>query len=104
MQLGAVLLLVLAGLHDWLCRLRRARPALPFVGSLPGHGEPKAFTDGTYLDKKWWTANFHAKPGSYDDIWRYHPWRAPGKAPVFDACGKAGGTDKEVSNAGAFCH
>jgi len=68
----------------------------------PGTAKPKAFTDGTYLDKKWWTANFHAKPGSYDDIWRFHPWRAPGKAPVFDACGKAGGTDKEVFNAGAF--
>ena len=26
----------------------------------PGTAKPKAFTDSTYLDKKWWTANFHA--------------------------------------------
>ena len=25
------------------------------------------------------------------DLYRYNPWRAPGTAPVFDPCGKAGG-------------
>jgi len=68
----------------------------------PGTAKPAAFTDGTYLHKKYWTANFNATPGSYDDIWRFHPWRAPGHAPVWDACGMAGGTRTEVFNAGAY--
>jgi len=55
-----------------------------------------------YLDKKYWTANHGAEPGSYEDIWRFNPWRAPGKAPVWDACGMAGGTHTEVFNAGAY--
>ena len=29
--------------------------------------------------------------GSKADYWYYSPWRAPGEAPVFDACGLAGG-------------
>ena len=33
-----------------------------------------------------------AKPGSVDDIYQHNPWRAPGAAPVADACGLAGGT------------
>ena len=68
----------------------------------PGTPKPAAFLDGTYLDKKWWTANQNATPGSFDDIWRFHPWRAPGHAPVFDACGMAGGVTHEVFNAGAY--
>ena len=68
----------------------------------PGTVKPSSFIDGTYLDKRWWTANFHATPGSVDDIWRFHPWRAPGHAPVYDACGMAGGTPTEVFNAGAY--
>jgi len=31
-----------------------------------------------------------------------HPWRAPGNAPVMDACGMAGGSDKDNSLAGGF--
>jgi len=68
----------------------------------PGTPKPAAFTDGTYLDKRWWTANFNATPGTVDDIWRFHPWRAPGHAPVFDACGMAGGVQTEMFNAGAY--
>ena len=56
----------------------------------------------TYLDKKYWTANFNATPGSYEDIFKFNPWRAPGHAPVSDACGMAGGTPVEVFNAGAY--
>jgi len=68
----------------------------------PGTPKPKSFIDGTYLDKKWWSANQNATPGSPEDIWRFHPWRAPGHAPVFDACGMAGGVQQEVFNAGAY--
>ena len=33
-----------------------------------------------------------ARAGSAADIDRHNPWRAPGAAPVADACGLAGGT------------
>eukprot|EP00729_Bicosta_minor_P008933 gene8933-1855_t len=38
------------------------------------------------------TMNKDAVAGSVNDTYRYNPWRAPGFAPVFDACGMAGGT------------
>ena len=65
-------------------------------------GTPSPAKDPFYLDQKYWTANQNATPGGHDDIWRFHPWRAPGQAPVWDACGMAGGTSKEVFNAGAY--
>jgi len=68
----------------------------------PGTAKLAAFLDGTYLDKKYWTANQNATPGSVEDIWRFHPWRAPGHAPVWDACGMAGGVRSEMFNAGAY--
>ena len=37
------------------------------------------------------TVNRRAKAGSDQDAYRYNPWRAPGYAPVTDACGMAGG-------------
>lgn len=37
------------------------------------------------------TLNRKAKAGSASDAYRYNPWRAPGYAPVTDACGMAGG-------------
>lgn len=37
--------------------------------------------------------NRAAVENSVNDSYRLNPWRAPGHAPVFDACGKAGGTD-----------
>ena len=40
------------------------------------------------------TMNFGVDGGAADR-WRYHPWRAPGAAPVADACGMAGGTTPE---------
>eukprot|EP00310_Coccolithus_braarudii_P014694 CAMPEP_0183341004 /NCGR_PEP_ID=MMETSP0164_2-20130417/7365_1 /TAXON_ID=221442 /ORGANISM="Coccolithus pelagicus ssp braarudi, Strain PLY182g" /LENGTH=248 /DNA_ID=CAMNT_0025511229 /DNA_START=87 /DNA_END=833 /DNA_ORIENTATION=+ len=38
------------------------------------------------------TVNIGAKAGSEQDAYRYNPWRAPGYAPVTDACGMAGGS------------
>ena len=35
-----------------------------------------------------------AECGSDKDSYYYTPWRAPGSAPVFDACGMAGGALK----------
>lgn len=46
------------------------------------------------------TMNRAAVAGSVNDTYRYNPWRAPGFAPVFDACGMAGGT-LSTSGAGA---
>jgi len=37
------------------------------------------------------TANIYAECGSPEDIYSQSPWRAPGTAPVIDACGSAGG-------------
>jgi hypothetical protein len=44
------------------------------------------------LPKFAWTMNRWAVEGSINDTYRFNPWRKPGAAPVFDACGKAGGT------------
>lgn len=56
----------------------------------------------TLNDPKYRTANVHAEAGSDQDIFKHNPWRAPGMAPVFDACGMAGGNYFEVFNAGAY--
>lgn len=45
-------------------------------------------------DPKWRTMNLKAPAGSADDVYRFNPWRAPGTAPVKDACGMAGGSDE----------
>lgn len=37
------------------------------------------------------TLNTAAPCGSEQDWTKHNPWRAPGSAPVYDACGKAGG-------------
>eukprot|EP00054_Salpingoeca_dolichothecata_P014592 m.82724 g.82724 ORF g.82724 m.82724 type:complete len:404 (-) comp21070_c0_seq3:238-1449(-) len=42
------------------------------------------------------TMNIFAEEGSEEDSYRYNPWRAPGTAPVVDACGQAGGKYKET--------
>lgn len=54
------------------------------------------------LNPKYRTVNVDSKPGSVADIWKFNPWRAPGKAPVADPCGMAGGNTYEVFNAGAY--
>jgi hypothetical protein len=37
------------------------------------------------------TINQNATAMSKDDVYQHNPWRAPGNAPVYDACGMAGG-------------
>jgi hypothetical protein len=56
----------------------------------------------TVNDPKWRSMNQNATAGSLEDIFYFNPWRAPGRAPVFDACGMAGGTKAEAFNAGAY--
>eukprot|EP00040_Diaphanoeca_grandis_P015763 m.80821 g.80821 ORF g.80821 m.80821 type:complete len:364 (-) comp25352_c0_seq1:337-1428(-) len=41
------------------------------------------------------TFNRAAVAGSAEDIYKHNPWRAPGSAPVYDACGMAGGGPKQ---------
>ena len=48
----------------------------------------------TVCDPKMRTVNTDAECGSDKDAYYYSPWRAPGSAPVFDACGMAGGAPK----------
>ena len=42
------------------------------------------------LPKRCWTMNRGAVEDSVNDTYRFHPWRAPGSAPVADSCGVAG--------------
>jgi hypothetical protein len=53
----------------------------------PEKQKPKA----TICDPRLRTVNRKAACGSHADSYYYNPWRAPGSAPVFDACGMAGG-------------
>jgi len=46
----------------------------------------------TLTDPKYWSVNRDAVPFSEQDIYQHNPWRAPGSAPVQDACGLAGGS------------
>ena len=45
----------------------------------------------TICDPKLRTANTNAQCGSALDFYYWSPWRSPGRAPVIDACGIAGG-------------
>jgi hypothetical protein len=54
------------------------------------------------LDPRYRTTNLNATPGTIADIWKFNPWRAPGKGPIADPCGMAGGTPTECFNAGAY--
>jgi len=58
----------------------------------------------TINDPKYRTVNKDAVAGSPKDIYKHNPWRAPGTAPVADACGLAGGTPwpQEVGEAGVY--
>lgn len=75
------------------------------------HGDGRRQTDlcglgkkSTVNDPKYRTVNRNAVAGSPEDIYRHNPWRAPGTAPVADACGLAGGTPwaADVSEAGVY--
>eukprot|EP00038_Savillea_parva_P019989 m.30091 g.30091 ORF g.30091 m.30091 type:complete len:368 (-) comp4663_c0_seq1:2658-3761(-) len=50
------------------------------------------------------TYNMLAPCNSDSDTYKHNPWRAPGTAPVFDVCGKAGGgiTGGKVGGGAAF--
>lgn len=51
--------------------------------------EPKSHLDE--LLPRFRTANRNAAPGSPEDVFKFNPWRHPGQAPTYDACGMAGG-------------
>ncbi len=55
----------------------------------------------TLIDPKYWSVNRDAIPNSREDIYKHNPWRAPGSAPVMDACGLAGGSYSRTSGAEA---
>jgi len=77
---------------------------LPNLDHCPSE-RPASFDPTTMsgaLLPKYITTNIDAKYGSIEDIWKYNPWRAPGKAPTADPCGMAGGNTYEVFNAGAY--
>ena len=70
-------------------------------GPIPSSGDPRwrrkfdlcgAAARATVCDPRLRTVNTGAACGSEEDWYYYSPWRAPGAAPVFDACGMAGGT------------
>jgi hypothetical protein len=43
-------------------------------------------------------------PSVYGDWTKYHPWRAPGYAPVADSCGRAGATKLCVLHGPSLSH
>jgi len=69
----------------------------PITGNPPQSGKigfRKRYCNSTLeptLPRHAWTLNMDAKEGTDEDSYRYNPWRAPGFAPVVDACGQAGG-------------
>ena len=48
------------------------------------------------------TMNRDSVAGSVNDTYRWNPWRAPGFAPVTDACGMAGGSPRAGDGAALF--
>jgi len=60
---------------------------MPYIKSICGNTSAKA----TICDSHLRTMNTQAECGSPEDIYYLSPWRAPGSAPVIDACGSAGG-------------
>lgn len=64
--------------------------------------EVKDLKPSDYLLKEYWTGDKTWEEGTSYDIFKFNPWRAPGKAPVFDSCGMAGGRWTEAFNAAAF--
>eukprot|EP00037_Helgoeca_nana_P011477 m.103111 g.103111 ORF g.103111 m.103111 type:complete len:400 (+) comp20857_c0_seq2:42-1241(+) len=62
--------------------------------------QPAGSTSQPTLPKRLWTMNRNAVELSVNDVYRFHPWRAPGSAPVTDACGTAGGTIAKFAGPG----
>ena len=48
------------------------------------------------------TLNRNVTAGSAEDWTRFNPWRAPGHAPVYDPCGRAGGGPHPTGGHGEF--
>eukprot|EP00040_Diaphanoeca_grandis_P027648 m.157851 g.157851 ORF g.157851 m.157851 type:complete len:387 (-) comp31067_c5_seq2:77-1237(-) len=65
----------------------------------PGN-QPAGSTLQPTLPKRLWTMNIVAVEDSINDTFRFHPWRAPGSAPVTDCCGTAGGTQPKFEGPG----
>lgn len=67
------------------------------TGRLPHKGTcgNEKLVNATICDPNLRTINRKAACGSKADFYYYNPWRAPGSAPVFDACGVAGGAPKD---------
>lgn len=61
-----------------------------FCNASYNSGGPAPMMNST-LPREAWTMNVHAIEGVEEDAYRFNPWRAPGYAPVVDACGMAGG-------------
>lgn len=59
-------------------------------------------TTATLNDPRLRTVNLDAEAGGPDDVYRWNPWRAPGSAPVVDACGMAGGAPVAGGGAAEF--
>ena len=56
----------------------------------------------TNNDPKHRTLNRNATAGSDADWTKFNPWRAPGNAPVFDPCGRAGGAAAATGGHGEY--
>tara|TARA_B110001452_G_scaffold4962_1_gene4606 strand:+ start:36 stop:1118 length:1083 start_codon:yes stop_codon:yes gene_type:complete len=56
----------------------------------------------TINDPRLRTFNRDAVAGSEEDWTKFNPWRAPGAAPVFDSCGRAGGAAQPTPGHGEF--
>lgn len=63
---------------------------------------PESSIDPTLPDE-FRTMNWNnVKSGSEEDLFKYRPWRAPGRAPVLDSCGMSGGSPFRNNNAGGI--
>ena len=56
----------------------------------------------TINEPKHRTLNRGIRAGSEEDWTRWNPWRAPGNAPVYDPCGRAGGGPRPTPGHGEF--
>ena len=69
----------------------------PLTGNPPQTGKigfRRSYCNSTRagtLPRHAWTLNMDAVEGADEDAYRFNPWRAPGRAPVVDPCGQAGG-------------
>ena len=62
--------------------------------------QPAGFSAQPTLPRRLWTMNRNAGEDTPHDVYRFHPFRAPGSAPVSDPCGTAGGTGPAHSGPG----